>query len=296
MNTGSTPNHPGASATLPVVAPLPGLACLELKGPDAKSFLHRLSTNAVETLTPGESSLNVLVNAKGRMVALLHQLVLADDRVLIVGGRDQNAALVAWFEQYHFVEEVEFIDRTHEVSLSLVLGASEHEGWAWRSFDYLGEGQTKRPAWIVNNFPADADQIIDASTLETWRIASGIPGYPQEVNEAYNPLELGLGEAIHWAKGCYIGQEVISRLDTYSKLNKKMRRLGTEPSAFASLQAGATVIFQEKPVGTLTSVAPHFRAGSPNALAVLKLTAEGNEASSLDVQTLDGTINVTLLI
>ena len=47
-------------------------------------------------------------------------------------------------------------------------------------------------------------------------------GDPTEINEYYNPLEAGLKKYINFNKGCYIGQEVIARLDTYSKVKNRL--------------------------------------------------------------------------
>ena len=57
-------------------------------------------------------------------------------------------------------------------------------------------------------------------TWEALRIKAGVPVYGREMGESYNPLEAGLIGAIDFEKGCYIGQEVIARLDTYDKVQK----------------------------------------------------------------------------
>ena len=49
-----------------------------------------------------------------------------------------------------------------------------------------------------------------------------LPKSPDQINSNYNPLELGLKNLISWNKGCYIGQEVISRLDSYDKVSRAL--------------------------------------------------------------------------
>lgn len=59
-------------------------------------------------------------------------------------------------------------------------------------------------------------------TFEVLRIENGLPLFPYELNEDVNPLEVNIIEAISNNKGCYVGQEVIARLQTYDKVRKRL--------------------------------------------------------------------------
>ena len=69
---------------------------------------------------------------------------------------------------------------------------------------------------------------LSAAAAETLRIVRRQPRYGAEMSDAYNPLEAGLIGAIDFHKGCYIGQEVIARLDTYQKVQKYLVALRFE--------------------------------------------------------------------
>ena len=71
-----------------------------------------------------------------------------------------------------------------------------------------------------------AEQQVDS--FEKFRISRGIPAFPGELSAAYNPLEAGLHDLISWTKGCYVGQEVIARLDTYKKMERRLVRLAMD--------------------------------------------------------------------
>ena len=60
------------------------------------------------------------------------------------------------------------------------------------------------------------------SEFNSFRIKNMIPICGREVNNLYNPLEIGISHMIDFDKGCYIGQEVIARLDTYDKVQRKL--------------------------------------------------------------------------
>jgi folate-binding protein YgfZ len=223
---------------------------------------------------------------------------------LIVGGQDQAPALMAWLDQYLFVEQVELCDLSAQSAIALVIGAKAQdalealapspERFVMRSFDYVDASQNPVPAYLVCGSPLARAPHIDADTLETLRIGAGIPWFPNEVNEAFNPLELGLTQAIHWAKGCYTGQEVISRLDTYSKLNKKLCRLKATKADFSELEAGQSVLHSGKSVGTLSSLAPQYWPGHACALGVFKFAPDADLSQPLAVQTSNRLVHLDL--
>ena len=66
-----------------------------------------------------------------------------------------------------------------------------------------------------------ATKITD-EVQELIRIETATAGYNTELNEKFNPLETGLSRFISFNKGCYIGQEVVARLNTYKKVQKKL--------------------------------------------------------------------------
>jgi folate-binding protein YgfZ len=75
--------------------------------------------------------------------------------------------------------------------------------------------------------------LIDAEEqtcleYESDRIEAGIPEGENEFNDNINPMECGLERYISFNKGCYIGQEVIARLDSQGKLPKRMIRVNSD--------------------------------------------------------------------
>jgi folate-binding protein YgfZ len=86
---------------------------------------------------------------------------------------------------------------------------------------------------------------------EFHRIANGFPVYGAEFGVQTNPLESRLQGSISYNKGCYIGQEVIARLTTYKKVQRRLMSARLD----GSVQAGARLIFEGTPVGYITSSA-----------------------------------------
>ena len=232
----------------------PRFSILRLRGPDTKSFLHRISTNSVTDQKTGDTCINVLVDAKGRMVEYFHQLILSDNEILLIASGDRAAELMTWFDQFLFTEDLEIIDITQTSTLWW------HPGLPQTYHNYFVIPSRKSYFLFSPTIRDDIKSTIDADTYECLRIAACTPAYPNEINSAYNPLEIGLRDAIHWAKGCYIGQEVISRMDTYQKQRKQLVPIICSEEEFSHLQIG----------NGITSIAPKHTAHQPVALAVVK--------------------------
>ncbi|MCY4558021.1 MAG: hypothetical protein OXF79_16970 [Chloroflexi bacterium] len=96
---------------------------------------------------------------------------------------------------------------------------------------------------------------ISAATAEALRIAQARPAYGSEMSDTYNPLEAGLIGAIDFHKGCYIGQEVIARLDTYHKVQKYLVSLSFDagPAQAGALPGSRLVNDDGAAMGVVTS-------------------------------------------
>ena len=96
-----------------------------------------------------------------------------------------------------------------------------------------------------------------------------MPESAHELTEDYIPLEAGLWDSVSFSKGCYIGQEIIARMESRNKLAKTLVVLHfDQPGAPLELGLSVTNASHES-VGTLTSIAPTTE-GSITALAFVK--------------------------
>jgi tRNA-modifying protein YgfZ len=265
-----------------------------VRGTDGPAFLHRLSTQHVNSLQPGEARLNVLTTDKGRIKDVVHHAVVDADTILLVGHRLTSDELIAWLDRYCFSEAVTFealvgpcvlvdaVAASATVPAAATLGpfamARHGDVIALRSFDRVDDAGQPVPTCLLVGLQATATLPalhLDDDTANSGRraaatdLAAGIPVV--EMSEAHTPLDLELHDAIHWAKGCYIGQEVIARLDTYGKQRKRLVAI----ESTALIEPGDEVIAAGVVVGAVTSSVPEpLTATCPRALALVKLEAE----------------------
>jgi folate-binding protein YgfZ len=85
---------------------------------------------------------------------------------------------------------------------------------------------------------------------EIIRIKAGFPDSPNEINENYIPLEVDLWDAVSFSKGCYVGQEIIARMESRGKLARKL--VGLRLSEHAPI--GSPIFHGKRNLGVLTSI------------------------------------------
>jgi folate-binding protein YgfZ len=98
---------------------------------------------------------------------------------------------------------------------------------------------------------AEQAKALEPHEIDELRIRSGIPAFPNEINERHNPWEARLDDSLSLTKGCYIGQEVIARLNTYKKVQRRLSGV----TLSARVGPGDPLTKEEEVVGEASTVA-----------------------------------------
>ncbi|MBI5495719.1 MAG: aminomethyl transferase family protein, partial [Deltaproteobacteria bacterium] len=234
-------------------------ARLQLNGQDRRDLLQRLTTNDLLALPEGKGAATTFTNGKGRIVdrVVVHA---ASDGDMIVGSAGRAEAIAAWIAQYVIREDVEVVDLTAATVQLDVLGprAAELCHAPLVAFADLHElmqldlggvqvlaaksdtvaGLTVRLIMPTGVAPRVCNWLVGrgarfggSTAYNALRLEAGLPLYGPELNEEHNPLEAGLVDTLHFGKGCYVGQEVVARMDTYMKQRRYLIALETETPA-----------------------------------------------------------------
>jgi len=276
---------------------------LRVFGKDRESLLHRLTTNEMRNLPVGGGVVNMFTNAKGRVVDIVEMFVEAES-IFILTSPGRAQILKEWIEKYTFVEDVKSEDVTTQYGVISFLG-EESEGFlqekmGWKMDDLPGQSARTFSAAgstvVVHRSgtfsPAQFNLIVSALELPNlWtqlmkhatpvghevydmlRIQRGLPRLHKEITEEYNPHEVGLYPLINFEKGCYIGQEVIARLDTYQKVQRQLLGINLEIYAVDDPRLALTpapIYLGEQMIGQLTSACFSPALGHGIGLAVVR--------------------------
>ncbi len=231
---------------------------IELIGKDVVDFLHRVSTNSVSDVKPFYKRNTLFLNQKGRFIDRATYINFGDFHFLI-GHTDASSRLFNWINRYIIAEDIktkdisgnylllDFIGPQAESFLTLIIGDelkslngenvikcivdgfeffifSQHELFGNKYYEVLTNSSfsAKFIAYLEENRSVFDFGLVGEKAFQKFRIESGLPAFPNEINDNYNPHEINLLDEVNFKKGCYIGQEVIARLDTYDKVQNKM--------------------------------------------------------------------------
>lgn len=261
------------------------LGRLKATGEDGLDLINRLSTNKVVDLEPGQGAPTILTTDRGRILDLIG-VVNVDDYVLLLTSPGAQQQVIDWLDRYTIMEDLVVEDITSQDTLLSVLGpesagalaqvspSAELDGFLpyhsilaqisghevriisrplgeLPNFDLLVPHDAAAPVW--ESLIASGVTPAGEDAFQAMRMDYAVPVLGRELGDSYNPLEAGLIGSIDFAKGCYIGQEVIARLDTYQKVQKHLARL--KFSVGAQVSQGNLLRSEGRDVGLVTSVA-----------------------------------------
>ncbi len=238
-----------------LTVPMKDLAAVEISGADALTWLQGMITQDVLDLEAGESRYAAALTVKGKVLADL-QLIVVDGAAVLEVPADRRDALIEHLSKRFVIEDVvltplegAIVTLQGEGAVDKAAGLDCRARWIRSHTGLEGVDVLVDDARAVLGSTPDAD-------LEPLRIRAAIPKFGVDFGEDTIPLEAGLLDAIHWSKGCYLGQEVIARMSHRGHTNRELRRLTVPPDA--SLNAGVALLppdGTDKPVGRITSVA-----------------------------------------
>lgn len=227
-------------------------------GPDRLSWLHSLTSQALDKLAPGEAAQALILDPNGRVE---HHLTLADDgttvRIHVEPGA--AAALVEFLDSMRFMLRVEVADVTTEQA---VLTGPDGDRIVPRDkLDALAakmaeSGLTPAGMWA----------------FEALRIAAHVPRLGVDTDHKAIPHEMGWIEtAVHLNKGCYRGQETVARVHNLGHPPRRLVFLHLDGSVERLPAHGDPVELDGAQVGFVGSTARHYELG-PIGLALVKRT------------------------
>lgn len=222
-----------------------------MAGRDAAALLQRLTSNDVLALHDGEGLQTVLTTPIGRIIDVLHVLRIGDV-LWVITSRDQGPLVYAHLKKNIFFNDQVTLTpaaRSHQQIAIYGSGATScvtahfpmvsavprwhalvhpdgaAHGWCSPIAPLDGDGwrvmlpSAQVPAWL------SAVATLSDAGLDCWQIEAGEPAFGHELSTEYIPLEAGLEHAISFKKGCYVGQEIIARMESRGRRAKQLRRI-----------------------------------------------------------------------
>jgi aminomethyltransferase len=268
---------------------------IKLTGEDRARLLHAMTTQHIQQLTPGSGCYAFFLNAQGRILSDANILCRPDHFLLDVEP-EARAKVYQHLDQFIIADDVTLEDATdHTATIALegpqaaaVLAAAgapvpeaEYASELWG--DWLvarvsaGGGAgflvfapvAAKPA-VTGKLESAGAIAADAEALRVVRLEQGKPRYGEDISERFLAQEANQPHALHFAKGCYLGQEIVERVRSRGQVHRVLMPIvldTTEPP-----EAGTKLQIGDASVAEITSAA--FSPGQQKVVALAYVRTE----------------------
>ncbi|GIU87609.1 MAG: hypothetical protein KatS3mg010_2012 [Acidimicrobiia bacterium] len=251
-------------------------------GPDAASFLQSQLSQDLDPLGDGTGVEALLLQPQGKLVAPLFVLRVSEGEWWCLCDAGFGTAVAEGLRRFRVRVRAEIDDRSGSSArlavrarggtrddAAAVLGAAPGDTvgghGAWRDarvvrgvwapapdgIDVVGPRATvaaARDALVAAGFAVGGEDGYEAA-----RVAAGVPRMGRDLDERTIPQEAFLERrAVSFTKGCFVGQELVCRIDARGHVNRLLRRVR---AADGPVEAGAEVVAGGRAVGRVTSAA-----------------------------------------
>jgi folate-binding protein YgfZ len=264
------------------VTPLDHTGWIRVTGDDRVRWLNGMVTNATQQLKSGEGNYNFLLSVQGRIQG--DATIFAEpDALLLETAASQVPALMALLDRFIIMDDVELADVSDAQTGLLVAGpqaasllakiglpvqslpALNRQPFEWNStvvtvIHAYSPIIPRYELWTsASNAPELLHTVLDAGailcepqSLDWLRMLEGTPLYGVDIRDRELPQETAQTRALHFSKGCYLGQEIVERIHSRGNVHRTFagfRLDGNLPATGSKLEADG------KEIGELTSVA-----------------------------------------
>jgi folate-binding protein YgfZ len=275
---------------------------LVITGEDRVRWMNGMVTNNIRDLQNQHGNFGYILNPQGRIQAdetVFHR----GDYLLLMSEVSQLPRIKEHFDRYIIMDDVEISDVTEKLVSIGVAGPKAADTLSRAAllprplspgevqdamFEGLGFSIARSPIetgdgyeiWfapenfevIWNALVKSGAKPVGSTAIEWLRITKGLPRMGTDIGERELPQETGQEYALHYAKGCYIGQEIVERIHSRGNVNRVFSGIRVEGD-FAP-ERGTKIVAAEKEVGEVTSSAVVPIGGSNHAIALGYLRRE----------------------
>jgi tRNA-modifying protein YgfZ len=203
---------------------------VDVEGPDRVAFLQGQLTQDVRSLAPGESRPAAALTPKGKLLFLARVYGMPDRIRLLVPARSLQPA-VEHLKKFVIFQKVQIVDRSSEfVRVGLFGPRASRVPVPEEAAAFPADGEFAREILVPRGRFEKFGRLLEGAgsvgvseaTAEILRVEAGRPRFGQDADTSNLADEVGLDAAISATKGCYVGQEIVARMRTYGRVNRRL--------------------------------------------------------------------------
>ncbi len=232
---------------------LSGRGKIKLTGEDRARLLHAMTTNHIQQLTPGTGCYAFFLNDKGRVIADANILCRPEYFLLDVEP-EVRESLYQHLDHFIIADDVTLEDATDQLATIAVEGPDASETVA-RAGAPVPESEYSNVDWgeslvarlnstggsgffifapvseksaLITRLEAAGAEPADAEAARLVRLEHGKPRYGEDITERFLAQEANQPQALHFSKGCYLGQEIVERVRSRGQIHRVLKALTLE--------------------------------------------------------------------
>ena len=187
--------------------------CFSIFGKDAKKFLNGITTSNILNLE-NKVTKTCWLTPNGVLRSLIEIIFLESNLEIVVLAGNSNE-IINYFNQIIFPADDVLI--SEPFSINRIQETDELS--SWRNYQPIFFKKNDKEFEIYKN----KLNLLNSNDLKLWKVNQAIPSLDREINGKNNPLELGLKDLVDFNKGCFLGQETMSKIKNVSSLKQEIR-------------------------------------------------------------------------
>jgi folate-binding protein YgfZ len=255
-------------------------------GPDTVEFLDGQASQDIAAMPVGSTARSLILEPRGKLVAI-PWLLRGSDRVGLVVARGRGTAVIEHLERFKFRVDVDLhVDGRETMEVwgghvdDALKGLDLPANLGWVDGEVTAALLVGNPLsrLVLAGLDTEAAQRLDLAeagriAVDSVRVEAGEPVMGVDLDGGTIPQESGLvSAAVSFTKGCYVGQELVARIDSRGRVNRRLVGITMEENIVPPV--GAEVAVEDATVGTLSTVGESLAVRAPVALAMVRREVE----------------------
>ncbi len=273
---------------------------IRLTGDDRARLLHAMSTNHVQQSKPGQGCYAYFLSAQGRILADAN-ILCRPDEFLLDTEPETREKLYAHLDRFIIADDVTIEDVTDSMPVIAIEGPdaaavlarigapvpeNDNDSIQWETALVARLNYTGSHGYFIMGGPELRGRLAEAGVAEADLEAANVvrlehakPRYGDDLSERYLAQEANQMRALHFSKGCYLGQEIVERVRSRGQVHRRLLPVTIDstqpPAAGTKLQSGG------KDAAEITSAAYSPALGRTVALAYVRIDFKPGDVLTL---------------
>jgi len=273
---------------------------LTIKNKKSRNFINRISTKNITKLNQKKNT--AFLSKKGKTIQLTQIVSFKKSKIILLSLLNVNHIFFPWLKRYTFLEHLSikinqncsfWICGKNAKIITIKLHLTINKNTiSFQTFNYINQLNNINKSFIANNNKNKKKYIYKTIKTKTYlitteehksiTIASGVPTNFEVKNN--NLLTLNLIKFLSWNKGCYSGQEVISRLYTNYQNIYKIFNIHINQTTWKLIKPNQKIICNGKNIGKITSIAKKYYPNKCSSFIKIRIKRNNNDNLNCFIQ------------